>query len=223
MKSITTIILLTYSLVTFAQTRYFEFTFRPANTSDWRDSSFIAATSDQNVIDSVLADIQKPLIERKHIHGPIEAGNEGYNHNATHWFLWHFIPYGWNLVENSVEVCDGRPFSDVDSDTSYWFNTVIYFCPWGIRVSRKVFISGVDGNQLSASAINIYPDPATNYLTIEMQRNAQIEIINIEGQIIKSIASDCKTSVDVSTFARGMYFVKAKTEDGVMVKKFVKE
>jgi hypothetical protein len=32
-----------------------------------------------------------------------------------------------------------------------------------------------------------------------------------------------KTNIDISAFAKGVYFVKLKTEKGVAVKKFVKE
>jgi hypothetical protein len=32
-----------------------------------------------------------------------------------------------------------------------------------------------------------------------------------------------KTNVDISTFAKGVYFVKEKSENGIAVEKFVKE
>jgi PKD repeat protein len=71
--------------------------------------------------------------------------------------------------------------------------------------------------------IKISPNPATNILYIEAPQKSQIEISNIEGQIIKSIAAgDNTTTIDVSNFARGMYFVKVKTGKGITVKKFVK-
>jgi PKD repeat protein len=72
--------------------------------------------------------------------------------------------------------------------------------------------------------IKIYPNPATDDLTIETPERATIEIYNIEGQIIKSFsAGDNTTTIDVSTLARGMYFVKMKSDNGVGVKKFIKE
>ncbi len=41
---------------------------------------------------------------------------------------------------------------------------------------------------------------------------------------IKSInAEETHTTIDISGFARGMYFVKVKNENGVEVKKFIKE
>ncbi|MFA5782363.1 MAG: T9SS type A sorting domain-containing protein, partial [Bacteroidales bacterium] len=72
--------------------------------------------------------------------------------------------------------------------------------------------------------IYIYPNPATDNITIESPQQAVIEISNIQGQLIKTIAANGnKTSVDISGFARGMYFVKIQTKDSVGVWKVVKE
>ncbi|MFH1005001.1 MAG: YCF48-related protein [Bacteroidota bacterium] len=70
----------------------------------------------------------------------------------------------------------------------------------------------------------IYPNPATDNITIESPQQAVMEISNIQGQLIKTlVTSNNKTSVDVSAFSNGMYFIKAKTEKGIAIKKFVKE
>ena len=49
-------------------------------------------------------------------------------------------------------------------------------------------------------------------------------IYNLQGRLIRKIAVyDKATTIDISDLASGMYFVKAKTESGIVVKKFVKE
>ena len=48
----------------------------------------------------------------------------------------------------------------------------------------------VKENQLAESAINIFPNPTHDNLTIETPEKATIEILNIEGQIIKTLR-DC--------------------------------
>ena len=53
---------------------------------------------------------------------------------------------------------------------------------------------------------------------------SDIEILNMEGQLMNSTtAIDEQTTIDISGFAPGMYFIKVKTEDGIAVKKFIKE
>jgi hypothetical protein len=72
--------------------------------------------------------------------------------------------------------------------------------------------------------IVVYPNPATNSLTIESPQNGVIEITNIQGQLIKSfMATSNKTSIDVSAFPSGVYIIEVKTEKGIEVCKFVKE
>jgi hypothetical protein len=72
--------------------------------------------------------------------------------------------------------------------------------------------------------LKIYPNPSTTKLFIETPIVSYIEVINIEGQIIKSIfATEENTCIDISKFASGIYFVKMKTDNGVVVKKFVKK
>lgn len=72
--------------------------------------------------------------------------------------------------------------------------------------------------------INIYPNPSTNYLTIESSLQTIIEISNIQGQLIKTLAtSENKTNIDVSGFSIGVYIVRIWTDKGITTKKFLKE
>ena len=85
-------------------------------------------------------------------------------------------------------------------------------------------ITGIENIYADNSCLIIYPNPATDNLIIETPQKATIEILNIQGQLIKTIAaSGNKTSVDVSAFPSGVYVVEIKTEKGIAVKKFVKE
>jgi len=84
-------------------------------------------------------------------------------------------------------------------------------------------ISVINENELS-DQIHIFPNPASDNLTIETPQKSEIEIVNLQGQLTKSFtAISNKTTIDVSDFAKGIYFVKVKTENGVAVEKFVKE
>jgi len=83
---------------------------------------------------------------------------------------------------------------------------------------------GIDDQESNNQEFSVYPNPANEIIELSAPQNSQIEILNIEGQIIKSIIADeNKTTVDVSNFVQGMYFVKVKTGNGIGVRKFVKE
>lgn len=110
--------------------RYFEFT----HMNEEIDYSFIAKTSDPEVIDKIEDQLERTFDQRNlHINGDIERGNGGYNNEWS----WKFIPGRWNIYERSMEVCDGRP-GMVEEDLDYWVDQVGNFCPWSSRVVEEV-------------------------------------------------------------------------------------
>jgi 3',5'-cyclic AMP phosphodiesterase CpdA len=72
--------------------------------------------------------------------------------------------------------------------------------------------------------ISVFPNPATDKLTIESSRKCEIEILNIEGQILKRLTTQGSyTLVDLTDFANGIYIVKAQSHSGITIKKLVKQ
>ncbi|MGD0709896.1 MAG: GH25 family lysozyme [Bacteroidales bacterium] len=75
----------------------------------------------------------------------------------------------------------------------------------------------------------IYPIPARDNITIENSvlnnnKNEVVLIYNLQGQLLfQQTMLETKINVDISNFTNGMYFVKMASENGVVVKKFVKE
>ncbi|MFH1005564.1 MAG: T9SS type A sorting domain-containing protein [Bacteroidota bacterium] len=79
-------------------------------------------------------------------------------------------------------------------------------------------------NYENLNTISVYPNPATDNIIIESPQKAEIEIVNLQGQLIKYlVANNNKTTIDISELPGGMYFIKAKTEKGIAIEKFVKE
>jgi hypothetical protein len=72
-----------------------------------------------------------------------------------------------------------------------------------------------------ADIINIYPNPVKNILYIGHNGESyDVEIYSLLGQPI-STAFDVN-QVDVSSFNQGIYLVKIKTENKVVVKRIMK-
>jgi sugar lactone lactonase YvrE len=75
-----------------------------------------------------------------------------------------------------------------------------------------------------SNLINVYPNPTTKNITIETIEKSTIEVLNIQGQILKSIISEnTSTTIDLLNFSSGIYFIKATSEKGIGVRKFIKE
>ena len=77
------------------------------------------------------------------------------------------------------------------------------------------------GEVVAETAMNIYPNPATNTVNITLPGNeskATFDIVSINGQVVFSQeVSTAKTSVDVTSFPTGLYTVKMKLANGTSV------
>lgn len=198
---------LTFSFTSAQSLRYFEFT-TACGHGNWQDTSFIAATSDPAVIDSLLADLNRPVIMRKHINGSIAAGNAGYNHNAGHWFKWHFIPGQWGLSEVSPEVCDGCPYSDVDADTSYWIRTISFFCPWSSHVAREVTGQLGIPPPVAQPDVPLYPNPSGETVFIQLPSGQPYTLTDLSGRVLRTgILDEGINSIPVISLEAGMYCI----------------
>jgi len=125
--------------------------------------------------------------------------------------------------------------------TGYFYSSSFSFGSIPVNISSgssgDVYLaklgSSVSINEYPAEAdLSFFPNPATDKLTIVIANNdvtlslskGQIEISNIQGQILRTInTTEKQTSIDVSDLAGGVYIIKAKTEKGMTVKKFIKE
>ncbi len=90
--------------------------------------------------------------------------------------------------------------------------------------SLSNIITGTHEIEAIRNSILIFPNPATKYITIESVEPATIEIYSMQGQRMKvTSTNDIRINVDVSALPSGVYFLKAKTGKGIVMKKFVKQ
>jgi len=78
------------------------------------------------------------------------------------------------------------------------------------------------------TGVNLYPNPAQNKITINLQGlhtlpGSNLSIYNIQGQIVlQQTLNQNNTDIDISQFQQGVYIAKIKLNDGSIVqKKFV--
>jgi hypothetical protein len=105
---------------------------------DWRDTSFVVATADTQLIRKIKEQLMLPVPQRQIVNGALAPGNGGYNRNGSHNFKWHFKEDNWHLTDMSAEVLDGRPYSDVDVEYTYWMDTVKRFSPWHSYIKKEI-------------------------------------------------------------------------------------
>lgn len=72
-------------------------------------------------------------------------------------------------------------------------------------------------NEISADWVRVYPNPASNQVTIEVSndRIASVEIVDVVGKVIATAAlNGNKATMDVSNFTNGTYFYQLKDLQG---------
>ena len=119
-------------------------------------------------------------------------------------------------------------YNTIDIPLSYTINTIndlstlTIMAPNGdIAYYEAVILSEPDNKWVE---INIHPNPTTNTITITTKINTieRIEIYAITGEILKSIKKPVST-IDVSKFSKGTYFLKAYSGGYCTIKQFIKK
>jgi hypothetical protein len=107
-------------------------------------------------------------------------------------------------------------------------NTYCYFFNLMKSGNSIIQVNVIYGNtgieELSSGLLIVFPNPASDRIEVYLPMKSQIEILNMEGQVLKRMAiNEDHASIDVSGFAKGIYFLKVKDDHSYTVKKFIKE
>ncbi|RLD46285.1 MAG: hypothetical protein DRI94_14940, partial [Bacteroidetes bacterium] len=120
-----------------------------------------------------------------------------------------------------------------DGSTNQTYNVIVY---------GTYYVNAVDSNGCSASdtviiyncvsvdentsiAFNLYPNPNNGTFTVELPeytKDVRIEILNIQGEVIYSdvLVSD-RNNINISNYAKGVYFVKLISDKAEKVEKII--
>ncbi len=135
-----------------------------------------------------------------------------------------FTSYDWSTGENTQTI-------DVDSAGTYTVQvTDANGCVGGDAIVVNI-VSGTNQSAISNhQSLIVYPNPNTGRFTLEidLQENTELSIqfYHFTGQLIhseeiRSIAGTYTQQINLSEYAKGVYYVQVVTEAGVLTKKFV--
>jgi hypothetical protein len=90
---------------------------------------------------------------------------------------------------------------------------------------KRDIITSSKQNQKDHFAINIFPNPTNDFLNISIDKEASLDIINIQGQIIETMNLSDKTNmIEINFLKNGIYFLKiTSSENEVFIKKLIKQ
>jgi len=89
------------------------------------------------------------------------------------------------------------------------------------------FATGTE-QELFSKEVNIYPNPAIESIIIQtgfVLENAELKIVNILGETVlqKEMTNKQTVEIDITTLAKGIYFVQVGTPDNWHIKKLIKQ
>jgi hypothetical protein len=93
-------------------------------------------------------------------------------------------------------------------------------------LTETVAVTGSTTNNSAAltengmSVLSVYPNPTSNHLTISILQPVTVILSNLNGSVLKTLQLNGETTLDVSTYAPGVYFIR--TSEGQTVK-FIKD
>jgi hypothetical protein len=98
-----------------------------------------------------------------------------------------------------------------------------------LRLDTVNFTSTIlDVKNYSSVKLIVYPNPVDAFLNISSNANLiidSVEIVDINGRFIKHIKSETSLyeHIAVADFAKGIYFLRISTSEGIVVKKIIKD
>lgn len=144
--------------------------------------------------------------------------------NAISWF-WDF--------GDGVTSTDQNPIHIYGAIGNYTVTLTIDDGTCTNTVSQTITITQVGLPQLDGSAgFLMYPNPGTDHITVAFTSSDSevgVELVNAIGQVIleqrvpEKLPTMYSFTIDISAFAKGIYFIKINSGAGVTVRRFVKQ
>lgn len=133
-------------------------------------------------------------------------------------------------VSGATYTLQTRTFTATTAGTYYFiFNnaTPIVATASSLRLDTVSMTSVLGTNDFLSSNFNIFPNPVKNVINFSNDTNAVVSLVemtDLNGRVIKSQKVNAtEGQVSVSDLATGMYMMKITTDQGVAIKKIVKQ
>jgi hypothetical protein len=152
-------------------------------------------------------------------------------------FIYPYIEHSVNNGVHSLLYNYGGDFQWVDCNNNYApipGETSNFFTPtvsglYALEITtlgctlisdcEPVTVNNVSLETYEAQQIRVYPNPATEQLTIELSQPTEIFIMDALGNVVHAGAISSNHTLNVAHFAQGVYFIKA----GNTTQRFVKQ
>jgi len=127
----------------------------------------------------------------------------------------------WYFNDNAIDGAVDNTYQCTEDGDYYLIVVADNSCS---AQSNAISVSGTFSDLVALEEVEIYPNPASNQITITNAQNSKLYIYNIAGQLIKTIDnSDNKLDIDISNLADGLYTIKIVKDGIVLIKRIMIE
>ncbi|NVK84193.1 MAG: T9SS type A sorting domain-containing protein, partial [Cytophagia bacterium] len=90
-----------------------------------------------------------------------------------------------------------------------------------------VLVAGIEDDQLKASQVILYPNPANKFLTVDLSEagifKSTIKMIDAKGNtaIVEKVEAQAEKEIDVSRLTQGVYLLMVESHRGTVIKKVI--
>jgi len=146
------------------------------------------------------------------------------------------IQVGWGrgqispLINNEYEAAATEAFAvRFAEQQEHRFPTQEEVDAAAIRLAKAIIAMGADivppqaVEDVAVIDAKVFPTKVTNFVTIEADNMVSVKIVSITGKVVaQEMAAGDEIEINTSMFAQGVYRVIIETENGTVVKGFVK-
>jgi M6 family metalloprotease-like protein len=139
------------------------------------------------------------------------------------------INYQWSFSNDLATIVPGEKSNIIQlvtgatSGTGTLSAAITYFTYSTVLTKELVIQYPLGINNIATSNSIVYPNPVKDVLTITGSDIAAIRITDINGRVIYANTGIQTQTVPVAKWAKGIYFVRIQTPDGIQVQKVIKD
>ena len=89
----------------------------------------------------------------------------------------------------------------------------------------RVYGNTVGVNEIRTEIANIFPNPAIDYFTVLLYNNEEsdLKVLDITGKVVCQEIFSKEINISTEKFKEGLYFVKVKNNDNIIIRKIIVE
>ncbi len=114
-------------------------------------------------------------------------------------------------------VCQAQFLIPEDATTGYWDAHVD-----GLSLQKAIYIDYTVGiYEHALTSFKVYPNPSTGLVNLEITKESEIFVYSSNGHLVCTSIGNGLTKIDLSTYGKGLYFVKLINSGNISVEKVI--